>query len=207
MIGLRPPTSTQARGLIRLSAAAILLAGLTSGAPGIEAQTNLPAEEFNAFAVNMGIRTSGSTASLIFTVDRWTSDSERDAIFTALREKGPQALLNKLQDARRVGSIRTPQSVGYDLRLALQEPGKDGMRRILLATDRPISFAEATNRPPTVDYPFTVIEMLMPPEGKGQGTMTVAARIVAAGKTLIVENWDTQPVRLNNIESRKLDKR
>jgi hypothetical protein len=52
-----------------------------------------------------------------------------------------------------------------------------------------------------------VIEILMPAEGKGQGTMTVAASIVAAGKTLIVENYDTQPVRLNNVEARVLDKR
>jgi hypothetical protein len=30
---------------------------------------------------------------------------------------------------------------------------------------------------------------------------------VPAGRTTIVENFDTQPVRLNSIEARKLDKR
>lgn len=188
-------------------AALAVIGALLFAMPGARAQTNEEAEEFSTFAVNMGIRTSGTTASLIITVNRWSSQAEREKLFTQLREKGPKAFLDALQDTKRVGTIRTPQSVGYDLHLALQEPGKDGARRILIATDRPISFFEATNRPHSIDYPFTVIEMFMPAEGKGEGTMSVAARIVPAGKTVIVENYDTQPVRLNQIESRKLNKR
>jgi hypothetical protein len=87
------------------------------------AQTNLAPEEFTTFAVNMGARTGGTTANLIITVDRWSSDAEKDKLFDILRTKGQQALLNMLQDVKRVGYIRTPQSVGYDLRLAMQEPG------------------------------------------------------------------------------------
>ncbi len=192
---------------IRGSALLALLAAIVAAAPVTRAQTNLPAEEFTAFAINMGVYTRGTTASLIMTVNRWTSEADKEKLFAVLREKGQPAFLDALQDTKRVGTIRTPQSVGYDLRLALQEPTKDGGRRILLATDRPMSFAEASGRPRTVDYPFTVIEMLIPAEGKGQGTMSVAARLVPAGRTTIVENFDTQPVRLNEIESRLLDKR
>ena len=60
-------------------------------------------------------------------------------------------------------------------RLALEEPGKDGGRRVLLLTDRPIGFSEATNRPVSIDYPFTVIDMQFPPKGYGQGTLAIAA--------------------------------
>jgi hypothetical protein len=183
-------------------AALALLLGTASTA---RAQTNIDPEEFTAFAVNMGSRTIGTTASLIFTVNRWTSEAEREKLFAGLKDKGQEALLNALQRTKRVGSLRTPDSIGYDLRLALVEETKDG-RRIILVTDRPVSFREATNRPPSIDYPFTVIELLMPPEGKGKGTMSVAARIVPAGKTVILENYDTAPVQLNNVESRKLKK-
>jgi hypothetical protein len=192
---------------IRGSALFVLLAAIPAAPLSSHVQTNRPAEEFSAFAINMGVYTRGSTASLIMTVNRWTSEAEKEKLFAVLHEKGQSAFLDALQDTKRVGTIRTPQSVGYDLRLALQEPTKDGGRRILLATDRPMSFAEASGRPRTVDYPFTVIEMLIPAEGKGQGTMSVAARLVPAGRTTIVENFDTQPVRLNEIESRLLDKR
>ena len=106
-----------------------------------------------------------------------------------------------------MGTLRTPESVGYDLRLAYDEPCKDGGRRILIATDRPIGFAEARVRPPSIDYPFTIIDMTLSPEGKGEGTMSVAAKLIPTGKNIVFENYDTQPVRLNRIESRKLVKR
>jgi hypothetical protein len=176
-------------------------------APSSRAQSNAEPEEFTAFAVNMGSYTVGTTATVIITVNRWSAQAEKDKLFTILREKGMQAFLELLQKAKRVGTLRTPQSVGYDLRLAFEEPGKDGGRRVLIATDRPVGFAEATNRPPSIEYPFTVIDMQLKPDGKGEGTMSIAARFIPAGKTVIVENYDTQPVRLNRIETRKLTKR
>ena len=190
-----------------VKAVALALAGLLLVAAVPAAQTSGEPEEFTAFAVNMGTYTIGSTASLIMTVNRWTPQAERDELFTVLREKGQRAFLDALQDTKRVGYLRTPQSVGYELRLALDEQGKDGGRRVILATDRQISFAEARNRPPTIDYPFTVIDMTLGPDGTGEGTMSVAARIVPAGRTVVVENFDTQPVRLTRVESRKLTKR
>jgi hypothetical protein len=170
-------------------------------------QSNAEPEEFSAFAINMGSYVVGSTANLIITVNRWTSDEERARLLTTLREKGTQALFEALQDTKSVGTIRTSQTVGYDLRLAIQDPGEDGMRRIIIATDRPLSFAEARGRPPSADYQFTVLDMQMRPDGSGQGTMSLAAKIIPAGKNIVVENYDTQPIRLSKIESRKLKKR
>lgn len=189
-----------------LTAPAIVVL-LTVAAPrAAGAQSNLPAEEFTAFAVNMGAYTVGSTASLVITVNRWSSQAEREKLLTTVREKGPQALLDVVQDFPRLGTLRTPQTVGYELKFAIQDPLPDGARRVLIATDRPISFAEARSRPPTIDYPFTVIDMQLKPDGTGSGTMSLAARIIPAGKNIVVENFDTQPIRLNKVESRKLKK-
>ena len=175
---------------------------------GMAAQTHGDPEEFTSFAINMGAYSgAGGTAQLIMTVNQWATQEERDAFFVTLKEKGAEALLQQLRRAKRVGSLRTAQTVGWDIRLALEEPGKDGGRRVMLLTDRPIGFSEATNRPITIDYPFTVIDMQIPAKGFGQGTLAIAAKIIPAGKTVIVENFDTQPVQLNRIETRKLKKR
>jgi hypothetical protein len=190
---------------IRVFVAAIGI--MLCAAPSGLAQSNAEPEEFTAFAVNMGALTVGSTATVIITVNRWSSRAEKDELFVTLREKGMKAFLEQLQRVKRVGQLRTPQSVGYELRLAFEEPGKDGGRRVLIATDRPVGFSEATNRPPSYEYPFTVIDMQLKPDGTGEGTMSIAAKFIPAGKTVIVENYDTQPVRLNKIESRKLTKR
>lgn len=174
---------------------------------GLAGQTHGDPEEFTTFAVNMGARTGGGTAQLILTVNRWNSQADRDALFTTLKEKGQEAMLSQLQKAKRVGSLRTPNSIGYDIRLALDEPGKDGGRRVLLVTDRPVGFGEAVNRPQSIEYPFTVIDIQMPSTGFGQGTMSIAAKIIPAGRTVLIENYDTQPVQLNRVESRKLTKK
>ena len=175
---------------------------------GMAAQTHGDPEEFTSFAISMGAYSgAGGTAQLIMTVNQWATQEERDAFFVTLKEKGAEALLQQLRRAKRVGSLRTAQTVGWDIRLALEEPGKDGGRRVMLLTDRPIGFSEATNRPITIDYPFTVIDMQIPPKGFGQGTLAIAAKIIPAGKTVIIENFDTQPVQLNRIETRKLTKK
>ena len=194
---------------IRTALAIAALGVILSTPLRIVAQSNAEPEEFSAFAVSMGAYAGTGTASLIFTVNRWSSEAEKEKIFSALREKGPQAMVDVMQRTQRVGTIRTPQSVGYDLRFAMQEPGKDGGRRVILATDRPINFYEATNRPFTVEYPFTVIDMQLPSSDKekGKGTLSLAARIIPAGKNVVIENYDTQPVQLNNIETRKLTKK
>ena len=188
----------------RILLIAAVFGSLLSAAPGTLAQTMGEPEEFTAFAVSMGAYAGSGTASLIITVNRWNSPAERDALLMTLREKGHQAFFEAIRDAKRAGTLRTPNSVGYELRLAFDEPGKDGGRRVLIATDRPIGFTEATNRPPSMDYPLTVIDMSLGPDGKGEGTMSIAAKLIPAGKNIVIENYDTQPVRLNKIESRKL---
>jgi hypothetical protein len=194
------------RSIRRLVCIAVLGTTIAAGA-ALRAQTQGDPEEFTAFAVNMGSLTgTGATAQLIININRWNTAAERDELFGALK-KGQDGLLNQLRRAKSVGTLRTPNSVGYDLRLALDEPGKDGGRRVVVVTDRPVGFSEATSRPPSIDYPFTVIDMQIPEKGFGQGTMSIAAKIIPAGRTVLVENYDTQPVQLNRIEARKRTKR
>jgi hypothetical protein len=74
----------------------------------------------------------------------------------------------------------------------------------VIATDRPIGFWEARNRPRTLDYPFTVIQMEIGPDGTGRGTMSVATRIRSLGNnTIELENFASAPVMLTEIQSKK----
>jgi len=194
------------RSIRRLICSAAM-AGTILGGAASRAQTQGEPEEFTAFAINMGALSGGGTAQLIININKWNSVAERDELFGVLKQKGQEGLLDQLRRAKSVGTLRTPNSVGYDLRLALEEAGKEGGRRVLVVTDRPVGFNEATARPPSIEYPFTVIDMQIPAKGFGQGTMSIAAKIIPAGRTLLVENYDTQPVQLNHIEARKRTKR
>ena len=52
-------------------------------------------------------------------------------------------MLDVLQDMRHVGYFTTPGNLRWDLRFAWKTPQPDGGERVVLATDRRISFREA----------------------------------------------------------------
>ena len=165
-------------------------------------QSNQPPERFTAFAVSLGDMRQASGASAVdITIDRWSTDAERQQLIDVLQTKGPGQLLETLRDMRQVGHIRTPDSLGYPLHYAHQSPGEDGGRRIVIATDRPIGFWEASNRPRTVDYPFTVIQMQLGKDGTGEGRMSIATRIIAHGNVIELENYASQPVMLKEVRA------
>ena len=177
------------------------LAVLLSG--GVTAQSNQPPEEFTAAAI-MNNNLGSGAGRVIMRVERWSSEAERGQLTRTIFKDGPHSLLDVLREMKSVGTIRTPDSLGYDLRYAHQEPAEDGGRRVVLATDRPIGFWEAVNQPRTVDYPFTVIQMQIDKSGEGRGTLSYATRIIARGNTIELENFATSPVMLNDIRAKAI---
>src|SRR6185503_14320463 len=148
-------------------------------AAAVAAQTRGGRERFTAFAVNLdasaGARTGAGVVEIV--VQRWSSDAERDRLFTALADKGPEKLLDTLQKLPRAGYIRTPNSIGYDLHFARTAPLDEGGERIVIATDRYISFWEASHRPRSIEYPFSVSEMRINRDGVGEGELSIATEI------------------------------
>jgi hypothetical protein len=167
------------------------------------ARSDAPLERFTAFAVDMSNVSRGRPSVVDIAVNRWSTDEERKALSSALLEKGPDALLSALQKTKSVGTIKTPDSLGYDLHYAHQVATPDGGRRILIATDRPIGFWESRNRPRSLNYPFTLIEMRLDAKGHGQGKMSVATKITVHDDTVELENYASEAVRLNDIKPLK----
>jgi hypothetical protein len=158
-------------------------------------------ERYVANAINMGTPGRASAGTVEMVVERWSTDAERDRLMAVLLEKGSDTLLDELQKLPRVGYIRTPNSIGYDLHYARKAPAEDGGEHVVLATDRYIAFWEAVNRPRTVDYPFTLIELHIGPDGKGEGKMSIATKIIYDKKKneVVLENYQSQPVLLTEV--------
>ena len=118
--------SRQFIALIACASAALLSTLL----PRASAQTLGEVEEFTATAIVNNERASGAGTVLI-RVTRWSADMERMRLIDTLKQKGPEQLLDELKGMRSVGSIRTPDSLAYDLRYAHERPGEDGGRQIV----------------------------------------------------------------------------
>lgn len=155
-----------------------------------------------AVAVSLGdISRASGTAPVTIRIDRWSSDEERNRLKDAVVEKGDDHLLKALQKTKPVGRLAASGSLGWDIHYAHQVALPGGGRRIVFATDRPMSFAERTAGARSRDYEFLVGEVRVGPDGKGQGTLVPRANVMYddENRTLTIENYDTQPVRLTNV--------
>jgi hypothetical protein len=185
-----------------IAVAAALTAGLAVLSTRTLAQTQGTPERFTALAVNMSNVGRSGAGTIDIAVDRWSTDAERDRLMTVLMEQGADKLLDVLRGMRRVGYIRSPNSLGYDLHYARRTPLPDGGERVVLATDRPVGFWEAVNRPRSLDYPFTIIELHLNANGEGEGKLSLATKIVADkdSKTIVLEDYANQPVLLTSVK-------
>ena len=187
----------------------LLLGAAAAGALGVTAAEQpaggLPLK-LVANAFNLGsVGTARRSATVYIYVERWSTEDERLALRKAFQEKGPQGLVDALHDTKPVGTIRTPERLAYDLRYAVQVPTEDGGRRLLIATDRPIGAVEAARNGRTTDYPFSLLELHLDKENKGEGKLALAMQIVVSkdGSQLELENYSSQPVQLKNVKPQR----
>ena len=178
-------------------AVAALFVGLTATATTRAAFAPV---RYSAIAVNIDPSVNLTATTVQIAVDRWSTDAERDLLLNSTAG-GQGALLKALRNMPKAGTIRTPDSITYDLRYARQNPIEGGGTQVVLVTDRQMTFFEAANRPRTADYPFMVTELRMDPKGEGEGKITVATKIMANPKTrhIILENYGSQPVQLTKV--------
>ena len=138
-------------------------------------------------------------------IERWSTDAERQSLVselagTTLKTGGQDKLLRALQKIKpRAGFIRTPNSIGWEIQYARDNVQADGTRQIVIATDRPVSFAAAAAGAESTDYPFTIIEMRMGANNKGEGRMLARSAITTKNGRLELENYGNEPIKLSEI--------
>jgi hypothetical protein len=152
-------------------------------------------ERFTAVA-----KVAQTTLATTIDITRWSTGAERDRLIAAFRAAGQDGLLAALRQLPAVASVGAVGSEDFDIHYASVQTDATGGRTILLIMDRPISAWEAANRPPTIDYPFTAIQLQLDREGKGVGTASLAAKIrVAADGTIQLEPYSNYSVPLVDV--------
>lgn len=181
---------------------AVVGAATLTAAGAAQTPTTTRTEAFTANAINMSRIGSSVLTSLDITITHWTTAAEQERYTSILSGKGGDALAEALRQGRSIGAIRTPGSLSYDFRYAVQERTRDNLRRIILLTDRPMDFFEIVDRPQSVDYPFSAIELLVDDSGRGKGSLWIAAKLTLLDNLLIVDNYADRPVTLNDVRPR-----
>ena len=134
-------------------------------------------------------------------------ESQRQHLIATFLEKKQDGLIRELEKQPEFGQFNFPgymgpdpnnvMRLGTDIRDAMNVPGEDGGRRIVIITPRVIGFREAANQPRTVDYPFTLFEMRFDKSGSGEGRMAYATQLNfdKAKNAIEIENYSSEPIR------------
>lgn len=133
------------------------------------------------------------------TIEHYTTDEEAKALAEILKTSGQQALLDKVWKMKQIGYLKVGGSMGYPIFVARSLPSPDG-RVIRCATNRPVAPRELNYGTRSMDYPFGVIEIYLPTEGKGTGVVVGMAKVsVSASNTLQIEGYGTLPLQLLDV--------
>jgi hypothetical protein len=183
------------------ASAALALALVLGCAGAAPARADDPILHLRAWAVNLNNGARTNTVDIV--IERWSTPQEIEKLRGVLLEDRTK-LLDAVQKVKpRCGYFRASNTLGWDIQFAHETQMDDGARKIVIGTDRPVSFYEARNNPRSRDYEFTLAEIRMPkdPKGKGQGKAIPAAKVTwdKEKNTLEIENYSREPVRLNEI--------
>jgi len=160
--------------------------------------------QYAATAIGQAGVAAGKMFSLNIYVDGVTSDGEIEELASILKHKGPDGLLSALEDMKDKGRVAPVGSVGTGVRVVRIHSTKGGGKRIVLVTNRPISFPELYNSGRSTDYKFGIVVLKVDKDGKGTGTFAPLCKIKFNKKNeLEIENYGQKPFRLANVYLQK----
>jgi len=188
------------RGTRRCCALAVVALALSAPAAFAQAQGK---EVYNATASLKTEAGATMTAPVVLTIDRWTTDEDRDKVVLALKGGGTPAVQNLLGSmpdtgSLRLGKIKTPVRFARSLPVA-------GGKVVTLVTAQPVFFVGAGlpgSKPvEKAGYNVAVVIFQVDADGKGDaGDLAPAAKVKLDDKSgFVVEDYGAEAVRLNGI--------
>jgi len=133
------------------------------------------------------------------TIEHWTTPEEAAELKQILVTGGQKALLDKVWKAKQIGSLQISNSMGKPLFFARAIPVPGGLV-VRALTNSPLGHGSGR----AGDYPFGFIELIIPTEGKGYGTL-----VGMAGITLLpdgspqIQAYGTIPAKIMDVAIEK----
>lgn len=174
---------------------------LTPSAVAADHDDVLPLElAMNAQAMGQAVQ---GQERLEFTINEWSSSEDTATLLGALREMGPGAVRDQLQDMPVIGRLRVGAQLSYPVHYARLLEREGGGYTLVIATDRDIAPWETYYRTRTLDYDLVLAELRLDEDFEGSGVLGAGVMLGwnPVTDTVVVEDYDTQPVRLENVHS------
>ena len=129
-----------------------------------------------------------------------TSDEQVKQYLEMVKEGDQRELRRTLEKVRGLGRVSVTGFIGNELAVIREYDTEQG-KLVNLLTARNMSFAELQNSGRSRNYPFSYLKLLIDEEGKGQGTVIVAARPrFQEDGTFEIESFGLQPFQIVNVQ-------
>jgi hypothetical protein len=138
------------------------------------------------------------------TIDRWSSDDERDRLASLLAANDTQSLRYALRNAEAAGHLRWPGGLEYTLRYARRTERADGGADLVLIADSRVWVWWDSTNDLALDEPFTVFHVRLDRNGVGEGRVAPASRVRPDERAgVAVTDLDTRPALMTDVRPRR----
>jgi hypothetical protein len=171
---------------------------LAAAVPAISADDK-PTETIDATA--MGTSTQlGKTVGIKVTINRYSTQEDRQVLVAAFKRGQHQGLVKALQDMKPVGRIAITGTLGYDLAYIALIPSPTG-RKIRFAANRWIRFGEAYHNTQSQSFDLTAGEFDLndADNKKSSGVLYPAAQLIINKQGQLQFELRQNPWKLVNI--------
>jgi hypothetical protein len=204
------PLRTTFRPIILVIAAALVLGAAGLGAARatvrVKSHSALQEEYLGALVqTNLGPRLSRFGDGWIHVrIQRYTDPDETSRFAEILDKKGPDGLRSFLGGPeRQVGTVQIGGRLAQPIAAAWKTQTANG-EHLVLVVPRDVSIREVFGNRMTTDYPYTIVELDVRPDGRGSGDLLATARL-KPGKDGGLEYQDLRPlpIRILNVQPTK----
>ncbi|MBV8202282.1 MAG: hypothetical protein JOZ15_16805 [Acidobacteria bacterium] len=131
----------------------------------------------------------------ILSVDHYADVADVQRLTGTLAAKGQYSLRDELWRQPSAGYLRVGGRLGYPVAAVLSQETPTG-HTLHVVLNRPLSTREVQYYSRSSMYPFTVLEINVDNNGKGEGRLLAAAKMQMRGDTLEFVSLGIQPVHL-----------
>lgn len=142
---------------------------------------------------------------LTLTLNRWSTDAERDEMLRVMKESGTEDLLTAFRDTAAVGYLRWPGGLEYSVRYARRTERADRGSDVVLVVERPLWVwwdVPGAEQPESADKArFTVVQLRLDAKGRGEGRISSSTTVASdASQGVLVPDFANRPALLLDVQ-------
>jgi hypothetical protein len=172
----------------------VLVTLVSAGRPGFGRDKN---ETIEAQAFGTGTQ-MGQTIGVTLNIYEFSTDADKQVLVQAFQQSQNKGLVNALKKMRAIGHVEITGTLGYDCSYIKVFPTPTG-RKIVFATNRQISMAEAWTDSNSMSFDLTagILDINDQDKGKSTGVLYPAAQLVLNKQGEVTWDLAQNPWRLS----------